>query len=334
MVASATIVGVVDLHALAQRHRDGAARRRPLRPPHRPAQPRLAAAALRRAEVSQAHATGGSIALIVYDLDCFKSVNDDLGHDRGDAVLRDTAHLLRRHLRAFDLVYRLGGEEFAVVLPGVGVAEAFEIAQRQRESIEEARPGGVPITISGGVASGARLRRRVGVAVPPRRHRAAAPPSARAATGSSSPRTRRRQSAPASRSIRARSSSPRPAETARPARSCVSAHAARRRVVEQLLALVVLAREPQEQPAEQADRQQRRLDVHDPAGDRLVGLGADVVRGLAGRVGGVEDRAEQQRVGEDRAEQPDADDVAGLPRRSRTRPAAAAARTGTSTCSR
>jgi diguanylate cyclase (GGDEF)-like protein len=102
---------------------------------------------------TQAHATGGSIALVVYDLDRFKSVNDDLGHDRGDAVLRDTAHLLRRHLRAFDLVYRLGGEEFAVVLPGVGVAEAFEIAQRQRESIEEARPGGVAVTISGGVAS-------------------------------------------------------------------------------------------------------------------------------------------------------------------------------------
>jgi diguanylate cyclase (GGDEF)-like protein len=102
---------------------------------------------------SQAHAMGGSIALVVYDLDNFKSVNDDLGHDRGDAVLRDTAHLLRRHLRAFDLVYRLGGEEFAVVLPGLGVAEALDIAQRQRESIEEARPGGIGITISGGVAS-------------------------------------------------------------------------------------------------------------------------------------------------------------------------------------
>lgn len=102
---------------------------------------------------TQAHATDGAIALVVYDLDRFKSVNDDLGHDRGDNVLRDTAHLLRRHLRAFDLVYRLGGEEFAVLLPGVGIAEALEIAQRQRESIEEARPGGVGITISGGVAS-------------------------------------------------------------------------------------------------------------------------------------------------------------------------------------
>jgi diguanylate cyclase (GGDEF)-like protein len=102
---------------------------------------------------SQARATDGTIALVVYDLDRFKTVNDDLGHDRGDAVLRDTAQLLRGDLRAFDLVYRLGGEEFALILPGVGVAEALEIAERQRESIEEARPGGVAMTISGGVAS-------------------------------------------------------------------------------------------------------------------------------------------------------------------------------------
>jgi diguanylate cyclase (GGDEF)-like protein len=113
-----------------------------------------AALAPRFAELrSQARATDGLIALVVYDLDRFKAVNDDLGHDRGDAVLRDTAQLLRGHLRAFDLVYRLGGEEFALILPGVGVAEAMEIAQRQRESIEEARPGGVAMTISGGVAS-------------------------------------------------------------------------------------------------------------------------------------------------------------------------------------
>jgi diguanylate cyclase (GGDEF)-like protein len=102
---------------------------------------------------SQARVTGGSLALVVYDLDRFKSVNDDLGHDRGDAVLRDTAVLLRRHLRGEDLVYRLGGEEFCVLLPGVGVEAALEIAQRQRESIEEARPGGVAITVSGGVAA-------------------------------------------------------------------------------------------------------------------------------------------------------------------------------------
>jgi len=101
----------------------------------------------------QAEATGASVALVLYDLDHFKSVNDERGHDVGDAVLRDSAAQLRRHLRAFDLVYRLGGEEFAVVLPGVDARGAHEIAERQRQAVEAARPGGVEMTISGGIAA-------------------------------------------------------------------------------------------------------------------------------------------------------------------------------------
>jgi diguanylate cyclase (GGDEF)-like protein len=102
---------------------------------------------------NQAHATDGSVALIVYDLDSFKKVNDELGHDVGDAVLRDTARLLETNLRSVDLVYRLGGEEFAVVLPGAGAAEARDIAERQREAVERGRPAGLSVTISGGVAA-------------------------------------------------------------------------------------------------------------------------------------------------------------------------------------
>jgi len=101
----------------------------------------------------QAHATGASVALVIYDLDHFKAINDKHGHDVGDVVLRDSAAQLRRHLRPFDLAYRLGGEEFAVVLPGVTAQEARLIAERQRRAVELARPGGLHVTISGGVAA-------------------------------------------------------------------------------------------------------------------------------------------------------------------------------------
>jgi diguanylate cyclase (GGDEF)-like protein len=100
-----------------------------------------------------AHATGTPIALVVYDLDRFKRVNDELGHDVGDAVLRDVAGVLRGGLRSVDLVYRLGGEEFAVVLPGATAEQARDAAERQRRMVAASHPGGVEITISGGVAA-------------------------------------------------------------------------------------------------------------------------------------------------------------------------------------
>jgi len=103
----------------------------------------------------QAALTGASICLIAADLDHFKQVNDDHGHDRGDAVLKDAAYILRKHLRSFELIYRLGGEEFLIVLPGVGLVEGHAIAERVRVGLEDARPGGLPVTVSLGVASAA-----------------------------------------------------------------------------------------------------------------------------------------------------------------------------------
>jgi diguanylate cyclase (GGDEF)-like protein len=102
----------------------------------------------------QAHITGGAVSLIMLDLDCFKSVNDTYGHDRGDAVLRDVAYQIRNALRSFELVYRIGGEEFLVLLPGVGLPEATEIAERIRSAVVDARPGDLDLTISAGVAAG------------------------------------------------------------------------------------------------------------------------------------------------------------------------------------
>jgi diguanylate cyclase (GGDEF)-like protein len=103
----------------------------------------------------QARLTGGPVSLVLLDVDGFKRVNDTLGHERGDAVLRDVAHEIRRSLRSFELVYRIGGEEFLVLLPGVELSEATEIAERVRHSVAEGRPGDLDLTVSGGVAAGA-----------------------------------------------------------------------------------------------------------------------------------------------------------------------------------
>jgi len=103
----------------------------------------------------QAHLTGGAVSLILLDLDGFKQVNDTHGHKRGDAVLSDVAYEIRKSLRSFELVYRIGGEEFLVLLPGVDLSEALDIAERVRHSVEEARPGELDLTISAGVATDA-----------------------------------------------------------------------------------------------------------------------------------------------------------------------------------
>jgi diguanylate cyclase (GGDEF)-like protein len=112
--------------------------------------------AARVAELEQqARLTGAAVSFVVVDLDSFKRVNDTYGHDRGDAVLRDVAYEMRKSLRSFELIYRIGGEEFLILLPGVEMAEAMQIADRLRLAIEDARPGELKLTLSAGVAMGA-----------------------------------------------------------------------------------------------------------------------------------------------------------------------------------
>jgi len=95
---------------------------------------------------------GLSHALLLCDLDHFKRVNDQLGHAAGDAVLQDVAYTMRATLRAGDSIYRVGGEEILVILPGAGREGAVEIAERLRQAVRERRPVGVDVTISIGVA--------------------------------------------------------------------------------------------------------------------------------------------------------------------------------------
>lgn len=80
--------------------------------------------------IAAADCDGGAISLFVIDLDHFKQVNDRHGHPAGDAVIRAFADLLLGHMRAGHLVGRLGGEEFAVVLPGTDADEAKRIGER------------------------------------------------------------------------------------------------------------------------------------------------------------------------------------------------------------
>lgn len=88
-----------------------------------------------------------SYSVILLDIDYFKSINDSLGHDGGDKVLKHLAKILNDSSRDEDLVGRYGGEEFIVVMPGTVEKEAFQAAERIRSMIENA-----VITVSSGTA--------------------------------------------------------------------------------------------------------------------------------------------------------------------------------------
>jgi diguanylate cyclase (GGDEF)-like protein len=107
----------------------------------------------RSAEIEQqARLTDSAVSVVILDLDRFKRVNDEYGHERGDAVLRDAAYQIRKALRSFELVYRIGGEEFLLLLPGADLDAGLEVAERVRMAVATARPGDLDLTLSAGVA--------------------------------------------------------------------------------------------------------------------------------------------------------------------------------------
>jgi two-component system, cell cycle response regulator len=83
---------------------------------------------------------GGHFALLLFDLDHFKKLNDTFGHPAGDAALAATGRLLDRMLRKGDVPARYGGEEFAAILPGSDEAGAMKMAERLRLALERERP--------------------------------------------------------------------------------------------------------------------------------------------------------------------------------------------------
>jgi diguanylate cyclase (GGDEF)-like protein len=106
------------------------------------------------AEIKRSRRRGSPPAVLMLDLDHFKGINDSLGHEAGDAALRRVAMLCRTLLRSQDLACRLGGEEFAVLLPETGAEGALALAERMRRAVEGLRldQDGAQLTVSVGVA--------------------------------------------------------------------------------------------------------------------------------------------------------------------------------------
>jgi len=117
------------------------------------------------AELARCRRKGTPLSVLMIDLDRFKSINDTLGHAVGDETLRRFAALVAPHLREYDFFARLGGEEFAVLLPDTAEEVAVAIAERVRELIEAERlpdPAfAVPTTVSIGAAELAALEESV-----------------------------------------------------------------------------------------------------------------------------------------------------------------------------
>jgi diguanylate cyclase (GGDEF)-like protein len=96
------------------------------------------------AESSRADRAGGAITIAVVDLDSFKTINDQFGHDAGDAVLVGVASVSSRLLRASDRVFRMGGDEFLILMPDTPVTEALGICDRVRAAFAELDLGPAP----------------------------------------------------------------------------------------------------------------------------------------------------------------------------------------------
>lgn len=110
-----------------------------------------------RREVEAAHGGGRPVAMLLVDVDHFKRVNDERGHPVGDRVLGEVARRIQGAVRGEDLVARVGGEEFAILLPGADLSAATEVAERIRHQVAAAPvpvPGApVTVTVSVGVSA-------------------------------------------------------------------------------------------------------------------------------------------------------------------------------------
>jgi diguanylate cyclase (GGDEF)-like protein len=108
-----------------------------------------------RAELTRANRSRDTVSVLMLDIDDFKRVNDVYGHGSGDQVLTDLAELLRGTLRGSDVVCRLGGEEFGMIMPSGDAGDALALARRLTDTLKEVEFGAAGnITVSVGVSQG------------------------------------------------------------------------------------------------------------------------------------------------------------------------------------
>jgi len=104
--------------------------------------------------ISQSHRSNTPMAILMLDIDHFKNINDQFGHDVGDMVLKETGALLAKSFRSSDSVFRIGGEEFLVIIYNTDKASAFIVAEEFRQEYEKlSLIADYTVTISIGVSS-------------------------------------------------------------------------------------------------------------------------------------------------------------------------------------
>jgi diguanylate cyclase (GGDEF)-like protein len=109
-------------------------------------------------EVARCLQSNQPVSMIMIDVDRFKSFNDKFGHVAGDRALSAVAHVLTKHFRPRDHLVRFGGDEFAVLLPGISETEALLVAERVRDAVSGSTRGStdslirIPVEISMGIA--------------------------------------------------------------------------------------------------------------------------------------------------------------------------------------
>jgi diguanylate cyclase (GGDEF)-like protein len=107
------------------------------------------------AEIERAKRHSGSLSLAIFDIDFFKKFNDTWGHLAGDYVLRELGKIIRNNIRKSDIAARIGGEEFALILPETDIHNGYEFLERLRNTIQSSnfdfQGKKLKVTISGGI---------------------------------------------------------------------------------------------------------------------------------------------------------------------------------------